>query len=48
MNEDEMVFITSLVSKYTYDNLVIVAEREGLMMNEVVEYCLSNNVNEFS
>lgn len=46
MNE-EMVFITSLVSRHTYDKLVVVAEREELMMNEVVEYCLTTIVDEF-
>lgn len=46
--KDEMILITSLVTKFTYDNLATVAEREGLNMNDIVEYCLSNNVHEFS
>jgi hypothetical protein len=46
--KDEMVYITSRISKYTYDNLVIVAKREGIDMSDIIEYCLSNIVNEFS
>lgn len=46
--DDEIYNIVFRVSKDTYEDLVAVSKREDINMNDIVEYCLRNIVDEFS
>lgn len=47
IESDDIRYIISRVTKETYNDLVVVSERENINMSDIVEYCLCNIVDEF-